>query len=100
MPDGGVRDQTQARLAKPFPVYNILAHQRGLELLLCLKVKDLDCSRLCFQGNNISRPVHDGTVCINRTLDDLIVVLEVDDDDLRFVGLVDLLSHANIVVGF
>jgi len=43
--------------------------------------------------------VHDSTISFNRSLGDLIVVLEVDDDDFRAAGaLRAFLPYANIVV--
>lgn len=42
--------------------------------------------------------MHDGTVGIDGSLDNLIIVFEIDDDHLRFVIFVDFLSNADIVV--
>lgn len=42
--------------------------------------------------------MHDGTVGVDRSLDNFIVVLEVDDDDLGLVVFVDFLSDADIVI--
>ncbi len=44
--------------------------------------------------------MHDGTVSIDRSFDDLVVVFKVNDDDLRFVIFADFLSNADIVIRF
>ena len=44
--------------------------------------------------------MHDRTVRVDRPLDNLIVVLQVDDYDLGFVVLFGLLSDANEMIGF
>ena len=45
-------------------------------------------------------PVHDGTFSLDRALDDLIVVLEVDYDDLRVGTFRYRLADADVVVRF
>jgi len=44
--------------------------------------------------------VHDGTVRLDRSPDDFIVVLEVDDDDLGLFGFAESLTYADEVIGF
>ena len=53
------------------------------------------------QCNDLPIPVHDRTVSLDRPLDDIIVVLEVDDDNVGVgrVGRV-LLSYTDIVIRF
>lgn len=72
---GGVGNQTQRLFTEPFPVDDILVHHCGLELLLCLKVEDLNCAPLSLEGDDVLGPVHDGTVGIDRPPHNLIVVL-------------------------
>ena len=43
--------------------------------------------------------MHKGTVCLDRSPDDLIVVFKIDYNDFRG-GISDLLANADIVVGF
>ena len=43
--------------------------------------------------------MHDGTVGLDRSLDDLIVVFEVDYDDLGVGAFRDGLADAYVVVG-
>ena len=80
--DGAVCDQSQCRLADPLPEGHVLAHRRRLELLLLFEVEDLEGARLGLEGDDLTRPVHDGTVGLDGSSDDIVVVLEVDDQDL------------------
>lgn len=52
------------------------------------------------EGDNVLGPVHDSTVRIDGTFNDLIVVLKIDYDNLWLVFFIDLLPHANEMVGF
>lgn len=97
MVDGVIRDETNARFTDPLPVYDILVHCSRLQLLLCRQIEGLNCSCLP-QGDDVSVPVHDGTVCIDGAANDLIVVLEINDDDLWLVRFIELLSDANEVI--
>ena len=57
-------------------------------------------SSTCFESNDVLGPVHDGAVGANRSPDDIVGVLEVDDDGLGGrVGFGVDLSHANVLVG-
>ena len=44
--------------------------------------------------------MHNGTVGLDRSLNDLIVILEVDYDDLRLVTVGEGLSDTNVMIGF
>ena len=100
MIDRGVSDEAQAIFAEPLPEDNILVHDRGLELRFGGKVEDLNRPRLGFERNDLSGPVHDRTVRVDRSLNDFIVVSEVDNYDLRFVLFIKLLSNADEAIGF
>lgn len=43
--------------------------------------------------------MHEGTVCLDRSLHDIVVVFEVDDDDFRS-RISNLLANADVAVGF
>ena len=55
---------------------------------------------MCLQRNNLLCPVHDSTICFDRSTDDIVVVLEVNDNDFRGRGLVLLFSNTHERVGF
>ena len=44
--------------------------------------------------------MHNGTVGLDRSLNDLIVILEVDYDDLRLVTVGEGLSDTDVMIGF
>jgi hypothetical protein len=72
----------------------------GLQALLGLKVKQLQCSALRLESDDGLSQVHNGAVGANRSPDDIVGVLEVDDDGLGGrVGFAVDLSHANVLVG-
>lgn len=96
--DRALCHQAQALLIEPFPVHNILIHDRRLQLLLRRQVEDLDCAPLGLESNDVTVPVHDSTIRIDRALDDFIVVLQVNDDNLRLVLLGELLPDTHEVV--
>lgn len=98
MIDGSFRDQTEAPFAKPFPEDHILIHGGRFDLLFGGQIEDLNGPRLGFESNDLSVPVHDSTIGVDRSLYDFIVVLEVDDDDLCLLILADLLTYADIMV--
>lgn len=52
------------------------------------------------EGDDVFEPVHDRTVGVDRALDDFIVVLQVDDDDLRLILFAEFLPDANEMIGF
>lgn len=98
MIDRGFRDETQARLAEPLPVDNILIHDSRFQLLLCGKVEDLDGPSLRLESDDVFEPVHNSTVRGNWALDDFIIVFQVDDNDLGLIIFAEFLSDAHIVV--
>jgi hypothetical protein len=98
MIDCGVGHQPKTCLAVPFPEDNIFGHGGGFELLFGTQVEDLNSSGLSLEGNDLLVPVHDGAICVDGSLDDFIVVLEINDDNLRFVFIINFLSYANIVI--
>lgn len=98
--DGIVRHQPQTPLIVPLPEHHILRHDRGLELLLRREVEYLDRPRLRLEGDDVLVPVHDGTVRVDGALNDLIIVFQVNDDDLRLLIFVELLSNANVMIRF
>ena len=98
--DRGLCHQAQALFTEPLPVDNILVHDSRFELLFCRQVENLDRSALSLESDDVFEPMHDSTVRVDRALDDLIVVLQVDDNDLRFIFFVELLADANEVVRF
>lgn len=44
--------------------------------------------------------MHNGTVGLDRSLNDLIVILEVDYDNLRLVTVGEGLSDTDVMIGF
>src|SRR4051794_15036665 len=70
--DGAVCDESQRRLADPLPEDHILGHGCGLEFLLLFEIEDLKGARLGSQGDYLARPVHDGTVGLDRATDDIV----------------------------
>ncbi len=98
--DRGVRNHTQTSLAEPLPVDNIFIHDRGLELLLGCEIENLNCSTLGLESNDVLGPVHDSTVRVDGPLDNFIVVLQINDDDLRFVFFIKFLADTDEVIRF
>lgn len=80
--DATCRDKTNGRFADPLPELDILVHGAGLELLLLLKVEDLQGPGLGLESNDLLVPVHDGTVGLDGAAGDIVAVLELDDDNL------------------
>lgn len=69
-----------------------------LEALFGLKVEELQRLALRLESYDGLSQVHNGAICTNRSPDDVVCVLEVDDDGLGgSVGIVDL-AHADILV--
>lgn len=68
-------DKAQGCLAEPFPEHNILIHCRRLELRLLGKVEYLKRPRLCLEGNDLFCPVHNGTVGLDRSSRDIVILL-------------------------
>jgi hypothetical protein len=95
-----ISDQTQRVCAKPFPEENIFIHCRRLELGFLGQVKYLERSLIRFEGNDLLVPVHDGTIGLDRSSNDLIVMFKVDNNDFRVSIFAEFLANANEVVGF
>lgn len=94
-------DQRKSSLADPPPEDNILLMAVCLQTLFCLKVEELQRLTLRLQSNNGFSQVHNRTVCADRSADDIVCVLQVDDDGLGGgVGIIVDLAHANVLVGF
>ena len=100
MIDWSICDKAQAAFTEPFPEDNIFIHDGRLQLRFGGKVKDLNSSWLGLERNDLSRVVHDRAICVDRSLNDFIVILEVDDYDLRFVFFIKLLPNAYEMIGF
>lgn len=97
---GSVGNQTQRRLTVPLPIDNVLIHHRRFELLFRPKIEDLNCSALSLERDDVLAPVHDGTVGVDWSPHDLIVVLQVNNNNLRLIIFVELLANADVVVRF
>jgi hypothetical protein len=76
-----ISDKTQAGVAEEFPEYNILVHCRGFQLGFGRKVKYLQRPLLRLERDDLFAEVHDGTISLDGTSCDIVVVLEVNDDD-------------------
>lgn len=100
MVDRGLRHQTQALFAKPLPIDDILIHNSRLELLLCGQIENLNRPALGFQGDDVPGPVHDSTVRVDRPFGDFIIVLQVDNNHLRFIIFAELLTDTDEVIRF
>jgi len=70
-----------------------------LEFELLAEVEDLERPLVCFKRDNLLSPVHKSTVGLDRSPDNFIIVLKVDDYDFRS-GISDLLTNADVVIGF
>lgn len=70
-----------------------------MEFELLAEVEDLERPLVCFKRDNLLSPVHKSTVGLDRSPDNFIIVLKVDDYDFRS-GISDLLTNADVVVGF
>lgn len=92
--DGVLGDQTKGRLADPLPEGNIFTHCCRLQLRFLLEVEDLE-GATGLQGNDMTRPVHDGGVRLDRPPGDIVVVLQVDDNDIGRARFVFLVSDAD-----
>ncbi len=85
-------------LTEPLPEHHILLHRGALDLALLRQVEDLQCLAPGFERDDLSGPVHDRTVGLDRPSDDLIAILELDDYDLRLRILIRLLAHTYVVI--
>ena len=100
MIDGRICYQTQAFLAVPFPVNDIFQHRVRVDLQFLPEIEDLQRPLLCLECNDLFSPMHDGTIGLNRSLNYIIIVLEIDYDDFRTCALGICLSNTDIMVGF
>jgi hypothetical protein len=93
-------DKRKCSLADPPPKLDVLLMAVGLQTLFGLEVEQLQCPALRLESDDRLSQVHDGAVGPDRSPDDIVGVLEVDDDGLGGrVGFVVDLSHANVLVG-
>jgi hypothetical protein len=96
---GSVGDQAQASLAEPFPKDNVFVHCSRLELGFGAQIKYLERPLLGLQRDDLFGEVHDGTVSLDGSSNDIIVVLQIDDDDFRGICGFRSLTDADVVVG-
>jgi hypothetical protein len=100
MVHGFCADKRKSRLADPSPELDVLLMAVCLQTLLGLEVEELQRPTLRLKSDNRLSQVHDGAVGADRSPDDIVCVLEVDDDRLGGgVGFVVHLAHANVLVG-
>lgn len=93
-------DERKGGLADPSPELNVLLMAVCLQALLGLEVEELQRPALRLEGNDGLSQMHDGAVCANRSSDDIVCVLQIDDDRLGgCVGFAVDLAHANVLVG-
>lgn len=94
-------DKRKSCLADPPPKLNILLVAVCLQALLGLEVEQLQCPALCLESYDRLSQVHDSAIRANRSPNDIVRILEVDDDGLGGrVGFVVDLAHADVLVGF
>lgn len=79
--DSGICDKAKRGLGDPLPEHDVFVHSGRLQLRLVVEIEYLERSRLCLEGNDVARPVHDGTVGLDGAPCDIVVVLEIDDND-------------------
>jgi hypothetical protein len=98
--DGLCADECERCLADPSPELDVLLMAVCLQTLLGLEVEQLQCPALGLEGYDGLSQVHDGAVGANRSPNDIVGVLEIDDDSLGGrVGFVVDLTYANVLVG-
>lgn len=100
MVDCGICNQTQTCLTEPLPEYNILVHGGRLQLRLLAQVKYLKCPRLCLESDDLFVPVHNSTVGFDRSSDDIVIVLQIDNHDFGGCGSRLCFSDAYEGIGF
>ncbi len=98
--DGVFRHQAEVLVAEPLPEQDVLVHGGRLESLALLEVEDLQRPLLGLERDDELTPVHDGTVGLDGSTDDIVVVLEIDDDDLGLGFIADPLTHTDEPVRF
>jgi hypothetical protein len=92
-------DERKCSLANPPPELNVFLMAVGLQTFFGLEVKQLQCPALRLESNDGLSQVHNGAVGADRSPDDIVGILKVDDDSLGGrVGFVVDLSHANVLV--
>jgi hypothetical protein len=100
MIDGLCTDERKSRLADPSPELDVLLMAVCLQALLGLEVEELQRPSLRLESYDGLRQVHDGAVRADRSPDDIVCVLQVNDDRLGGgVGFVVDLAHADVLVG-
>ena len=52
-----------------------------------------------FEGDDFSIPVHNGTIGLDGSSDDIVIVLEVDDEHFGLRIVAWLLSNADVTIG-
>lgn len=70
----------------------------GLQLLFLVQIEDLKGPLLRLKRDDLPTPVHDCTIGLDWPAHDSVVMLEIDDDDLRLSIFGDFLAYANIVI--
>jgi hypothetical protein len=97
--DGLCADERKRGLADPSPELNVLLMAVCLQTLLGLEVEELQRPSLRLEGYDGLRQVHDGAVGADRSSDDIVCVLQINDDRLGGrVGFAVDLAHANVLV--
>jgi len=93
-------DKRKGGLADPSPELNVFLMAVCLQALLGLEVEELQRPSLRLESYDGLCQVHDGAVGADRSPDDIVCVLEIDDDRLGGgVGVGVDLAHANVLVG-
>jgi hypothetical protein len=64
------------------------------------QVEYLEGPGLCLKRNDLLGPVHDGTISLNWSADDIVTVLKVDDYDFGRCCFVLLFTNTNEGIGF
>ena len=98
--DGVLGHEAQGGLVEPLPKDDVFAHGMRLELLLLVEVEDLEGPLSGLKGDDVLVPVHDGTIGLDRSARDIVVVLQVDNDDLGRCVLRRSLANADEAIGF
>jgi hypothetical protein len=100
MVHGFCADERKSCLADPSPELNVLLMAVCLQALLGLEVEKLQRPSLCLESYDGLSQVHDGAVGADRSPNDIVCVLQVDDDCLGGgVGFIVDLAHAHVLVG-
>ena len=97
---GRIGDHSEAPFTKPLPINNIFIHDGRLDFLFGRKVEDLNGATLSFESDDIFGPVHNSTISVDGTFDNFIVVLQVDNDNLRLIIVMEFLANADETIRF